>query len=92
MRAQIKNIISKRNKKWGAYLRVQFVGLDKPGFYQTDVVPTFRNYKRWKDILGIGNVITGLVVMDEKKKKITADCHPILESKGKPMPSQQELF
>lgn len=43
---------------------------------KTDIVPHFRNYSRWKDILQIGNIITGLKM--RRTDEVDADSTPKL--------------
>jgi len=43
---------------------------------KTDIVPNFRNYHRWKDIMQVGNVITGLKM--RKPDEVDADSRPKL--------------
>ncbi len=52
------------------YLRVEFK-LDDGRWAKTDLVPRFRNYRRWKELLRIGNIIANMKMLD--KQTIDAD-------------------
>lgn len=54
------------------YYRLKFV-LEDGTFAMTDIVPTFRNYANWKNIIhiGVGVVITGFFM--KGPQKIDAD-------------------
>jgi hypothetical protein len=43
---------------------------------KTDVVPSFRNYEKWKPLLKVGNIITGLNM--RRPDEINADSNPKL--------------
>lgn len=65
-----------RNKN-NRYIRVYFrLDKKKKRFAKMDLVPSFRNYRRWKRVLTIGNLIGDLVSRD--KITIDADSRPIL--------------
>lgn len=49
---------------------------------KTDLVPSFRNYKHWKDMLIVGNVLTGLRL--KQNQTVDADCRPTLIKKATP--------
>lgn len=54
-----------------SYIRVYFKLLDPDNkgefiWSKTDVVPTFRNYKRWEKYLVVGNVLAHLSMKDDK--------------------------
>ena len=75
----------KASKTEGAYMRVYFTVKDeekstpekKVYFWaKTDIVPTYRNYKHWKNILEVGNVLSGLVLRNPTT--IDADSVPSL--------------
>jgi len=48
--------------------------------YMTDLVPGFRNYKRWEPLVEIGNTLSGLTLM-MAPGKIDADSYPELIGK-----------
>ena len=62
-----------------AFKRVYFEMEDK-SWAKTDIVPTFRNYPRWKDLLVVGNIIGGLKLLNPKT--VDADSFPILIKKS----------
>lgn len=62
MRATITKIDPPKASKYQAtFIRIYFNG-DDGKWYQTDVVPVYRNYKNWKPVLesGVGTVVDGL--------------------------------
>ena len=73
-----------------AYQRVQLV-LDTGNFVQTDIVPGFRNYGRWKSLyLDVGMIVEGLKYWVDKSgktqtNKIDADS-PVVISKDQSWP------
>ena len=67
------NSASVKGKK---YIRVYFKILETGKFAKTDLVMGFRNFKRWKPYLKVGNVLDNLRLKDEKT--IDADSFPIL--------------
>lgn len=81
-----------------SYTRVYFelYMLEGKKFAKTDLVPTFRNYKRWKDYLKIGTVLEGLrIKTDGKVFTVDADSYPTLVSWGeepKIVPEQSKLL
>jgi len=75
---RIDNLKSSRNKNQN-FQRVHFTVLKTDGtteYYHTDLVPSFRNYGRWRAFLRVGFVLSGL----EKKSdgKINADSFPVM--------------
>lgn len=64
------------------YFKVAKTEGERPDFAwaKTDLVPTFRNYARWKDLLKVGNFIGGVELKDEVT--VNADCNPYLISEG----------
>lgn len=59
-----------------AFRRVYFrikekVDSEKSIWGKTDLVPTFRNYARWKDLLVVGNILGGIRL--KKKDEVDAD-------------------
>lgn len=46
---------------------------------KTDIVPSFRNYQRWKPFLQVGTILDGLVLRGNNT--IDADSRPVLVSK-----------
>ncbi len=54
-----------------------------------DIVPTFRNYARWKPFLRIGVVLSGLEQL--RNGKINADSRPVLVKEPEPYVSQQRV-
>lgn len=82
----------KSSRNGGAFLRVYFqmkvpdsmldlkVGEPVPKKYfwaKTDLVPTYRNFNRWKDLLKSGNVLDNLFLKTENT--VDADCFPKLK-------------
>ncbi len=56
-----------------AFIRVEFK--DGDGVWRkTDLCPDYRNYNRWKDLLVVGNKLTGLELKDDLT--INADSMP----------------
>jgi len=77
MIGEITKILPIRNSRnYGdLYIRVTFK-LEGRGWAKTDLVPGFRNYKRWRKLLKVGNILGNLKMKDEKT--IDADSQPIL--------------
>ena len=42
---------------------------------KTDLVSSYRNYARWKDLLEVGNIINGISLKDPRT--VDADCFPV---------------
>ena len=57
------------------YLRVEFK-MEDGKWAKTDLVPSFRNYWRWKRVLRVGNVVRNLKMRD--KITVDADSFPQL--------------
>jgi hypothetical protein len=76
---RIDNCKSSRNEG-ELYTRVHFE-IDGPTvrYAHTDIVPTYKNYKNWEDLLEKGNVLGNLT--EWKEGKINADSRPVLISK-----------
>lgn len=76
---RIDDMKSSRNKGH-AFKRVYFKvaskdKLDEFQWAKTDLVPTFRNYARWKDLLVVGNVLSGIILKDPVT--VDADSTPV---------------
>ena len=80
MRGEIVKIdkIQKSRNSGDEFIRV-FFKLGGQEWIKMDLVPTFRNFKRWKQLLQIGNFIDNLKLKD--KKTIDADSFPILRKR-----------
>ena len=66
MKAEITKIHPTKTSRNGhSFIRVEFK-LDTGKWAKTDLVPTFRNFKRWKPFLdkGIGTFLTGVKLKD----------------------------
>ena len=88
IRAKIKKIIPKRSSV--PYFRVQMKDVDTGEFYQTDIVPSFRNFSKWRGKLEEGNVLDGMRL--KSPGKIDADGGCYLHSKSPAPPKQETLF
>jgi len=77
MKGEIKKIdhIKKSRNPNEAFVRVYFK-LENEGWAKTDLVPTFRNYAKWKPLLKIGNYLSGLKMKDSET--VDADSFPSL--------------
>lgn len=65
----------KRSRNGGqCFIRIYFE-MDDGGWAETDVVPTFRNYKKWKPIIesGIGTKVDGLILIRGRGTRVNAD-------------------
>jgi hypothetical protein len=65
-----------------AYIRVYFDVKQEDGtkkWAKTDIVTKFRNYKKWKNLLVVDNIISGLVMKDSVT--VSADSCPVLIGK-----------
>lgn len=74
---KIDQMKASRNSK-EAFVRVYFkLQIESKNFIwaKTDLVPTFRNYKKWKPLLKVGNILDGLILRG--KETIDADSNPI---------------
>lgn len=60
---------------------------------KTDIVPNFRNYGKWKPLLKVGNILSGLQM--RRHDEVNADSSPkfaaFKEVKAENMPSKIEL-
>ena len=66
-----------------AFTRVYFKvkrGIGDFIWAKTDIVPSFRNYARWKPFLEVGNILDGLNLKADNT--VNADSHPVLVSKA----------
>ena len=65
----------------GVFIRIYFK-MDDGTWAQTDVVPTFRNYRYWKPIIesGVDTRVGNLAY--KSKAKINADCEPCIIEKS----------
>lgn len=57
---------------------------------KTDLVPTFRNYSRWKDFLRVGNVLANLYL--KKDNTIDADSFPRFVGRKEKEPEEVPPF
>ena len=79
-----------------AFTRLSFSMFQKDGkrtYAKTDLVQTFRNFKRWKPLLTVGNVLDGLKMKGENT--VDADSFPtLLRTEKPPAPplTQTKLF
>lgn len=83
----------KSSRNGGAFRRVYFQMKDnqkstpekKIYFWaKTDLVPTFRNYKHWKDVLKVGNILSDLQLKTEDT--VDADSIPRLLGRSEQEP------
>lgn len=106
--ARIKEVDEmKSSRNGGAFLRVYFqvkvphldleIGEPVPKKYfwaKTDLVPTYRNYERWKHLLKPGTVVKNIYLKTEDT--IDADSYPILvgnlEREPEMAPLQKSLW
>jgi hypothetical protein len=61
------------SRNGGAYIRLEFKLEDK-SWAKTDLVPKYRNYERWRNLLQVGTDLVGLTL--KKKGEIDADSYP----------------
>jgi|SRR3990167_798684 len=90
---KIDEIKSSRNPGT-VFKRVYFNVFEADGrktFAKTDLVNTYRNYKRWKDIIETGNILSGLIMRGEDT--VDADSYPVLikRKETKVGPREKEL-
>jgi hypothetical protein len=84
----------KKSRTESLYVRVHFK-TERHKYAQTDLVSTYRNFDRWRDLLVVGNVLGGLDMIG--LSKIDGDSRPHLV-KAAPVPAsvikqeQAELF
>lgn len=83
----------KRSRAESYFLRVYFRTGDH-AWAQTDLVPEYRNYEHWRDLLVVGNVLGGLKMMTPTK--VDGDSRPYLMAQTKQpqyeFPKQASLF
>ena len=63
----------KYSRNGGAFIRVEF-RLADGSWAKTDLVPDFRNFQRWKEILKFGADLDGLEL--KSKHEVNADSYP----------------
>lgn len=79
---KIDNLKSSRNAGQ-AFTRVYFKvkrGVGDFVWAKTDIVPTFRNYARWKPFLEVGTILDGLILRADNT--VDADSHPVFVKKS----------
>ena len=78
MIAEIIKILPPKKSRDGKniYYRIEFKEIKKGKWYKTDLVCSFRNFKRWQKYLREGNILANLRLKDEET--IDADSKPIL--------------
>lgn len=84
---KIDTLKTSRNKG-EAFTRIYFTLKKAPGEYswaKTDIVPSFRNYARWKPYLAVGTILDGLTL--KGKDTIDADSRPTLVKR--PVPGEE---
>ena len=67
--------IKKSRNEGENFIRIEF-RLDGGSWAKTDLVPHFRNFRRWAKLLKIGNILGNLELKDAMT--IDADSFPIL--------------
>lgn len=92
MTATITDIHPQKRGNGANFVRVTFK-LEDHSWAKTDLCPTFRNFARWKPLLGVGNVLSGIALKrGGKNQTVDADCAPRLVRKPpvevKPMEQQ----
>ncbi len=83
------DVMKSSRNKGEFYKRIYFKLKVKEGefiFAKTDVVPSFRNYKNWKGIMEVDNVLDGLILKADKT--VDADSRP--KWVGRYEPKKQE--
>ena len=71
----------KASKTQATFIRIYFKGTTDLEWYQTDIVPIYRNYKQWKPIIesGVGTVVGNLnLKVRMGKSKVDADSPAII--------------
>lgn len=68
----------KKSSNGNSFIRVYFK-VDGKDWYKTDICPDYRNYARWKPLLQVGNMLSGLTAKGDKT--IDADSWPKLIEK-----------
>ena len=74
-----------------AFTRVYFKvkrGIGDFIWAKTDIVPTFRNYARWKPFLQVGNILDGIRL--KKNDTVDADSMPSLVRKEEVEKTQED--
>ncbi len=61
------------------FIRIHFKMFHTGDWARSDLVPTFRNFKRWRPLLKKGNILTDLLMLDENS--IDADSYPKLRER-----------
>lgn len=82
MRATISKIHPlKLSRTSHSYIRVEFQ-LETGGWAKTDLVPKYRNYSRWKDIIaaGVGTTIGNLRM--KRDNEVDADSYPSIHKEA----------
>lgn len=54
-----------KSRNGGTFIRIYFK-LKNKEWAKMDLVPGFRNFKRWKSFLKVGNIVGNLEMKDEK--------------------------
>lgn len=89
---KIDQLKTSRNKG-EVFYRVYFTmkgALDGHKFWaKTDIVPSFRNYSRWKGLLKVGNILSGLNM--RKPDEVNADSNPKFEMHKEVRPEVREV-
>lgn len=65
----------KKSANGNAFIRVYFK-IEGKDWYKTDICPDYRNYARWKPLLKVGNMLSGLEAKGDTT--INADSWPKL--------------
>lgn len=73
---QLKQSRNKGEVFYRVYFNMKGAMDDHYFWAKTDIVPNFRNYSRWKGLLEVGNVITGLKM--RRPEEVDADSSPKL--------------
>lgn len=76
----------KKSRTEAYYVRVHF-RTERHKYAQTDLVSTYRNYDRWRDLLVVGNILGGLDMIGSSK--IDGDSRPYLI---KPAPAPRAII
>lgn len=64
MEAEITKILPfTKSRNSGTYMRIEFK-LEGGSWAKTDIVIGFRNYRRWKRVARVGNIVKGLKIKD----------------------------
>jgi len=74
MRATISKIHPiEYSRNRGSYIRVEFK-LEDGSWAKTDLVPSFRNYERWRNLLKVGMDLDNITI--KKRCEVDADSFP----------------